>query len=85
MEVRIIRKKGSSASKRRSELSDHRLLEVAESLKLMDTREEGRRLLEDSTDTKDDVVRLARHLDVPFQKSDTTEQIKARVIETTIG
>ena len=41
--------------------------------------------METKITSKDDMARLARQLDIQVQKSDSADQLKARIIESTIG
>lgn len=83
LELRVIRKRGSSS--KRTGLREHELRQLGESLRSAKTREEGNLLLDETITSKDDLTRLARQLDAPVQKTDSAEQIRARVIESTIG
>jgi hypothetical protein len=84
LEVRVVRSKRVSISKR-SGRTDHELRQLGESLRAAQTREEGNLLLDERITSKDDLARLARQLDAPVQKTDSAEQIRARIIESTIG
>jgi hypothetical protein len=85
LEVRIIGRKKLRTSTRKRRLTDEELINIAESLKSCQTREEGNIFLDQRIASKDDAVRLAKLLDLPLQKTDTAEQIRARTIESTIG
>lgn len=84
LELRVVPSKRASSSKRAG-LSEHELHQLGESLRSAQTREEGNILLDESITSKEDLTRLARHLDAPVQKTDSAEQIRARIIESTIG
>ena len=84
LELRVVRSKRGSSTKRTG-LSAHEVHQLGESLRSAQTREEGNALLDESVSSKEDLTRLARHLDAPVQKTDSTDQIRARIIESTIG
>ena len=85
LEVRAVRSKRAFPSTKHHRLSDKELRWLGETLKSFGTREEGNQLLEEWITSKADVARLARQLDVSVQKSDSADQIRARIIESTIG
>jgi hypothetical protein len=84
LELRVVRSKRGSSPKRTG-LTEHELRHLGESLRSVQTREAGNLLLDEKITSKDDLTRLARQLDAPVQKTDTAEQIRARIIESTIG
>lgn len=84
LEVRVKARKKLQTSKR-AQLTHEELLDLAATLRSCQTREEGNGFLDQKISSKEDTTRLARVLDVPVQKTDTMEQIRARIIESTIG
>jgi hypothetical protein len=84
LEVRVKARKKLQTSKR-AQLTHEELLDLAATLRSCQTREEGNSFLDQKISSKEDTTRLARVLDVPVQKTDTMEQIRARIIESTIG
>lgn len=76
------KKKGRSSSD-----SSHRrdLEEVEEALRKATTRDEGERLLIEAGLSKLALTEFARRLDAPYQKGDSIRQLRARIIEATIG
>lgn len=59
--------------------------ELAQRLQECRTREEGIALIAESFETKTELEQFARHLDVVVSKQDKLEQIRAKVIEATVG
>lgn len=51
----------------------------------INTRDEGELFLQSKCSTKSDYEAIAKKLDVPFQKKDSIEKIKSKIIEGTIG
>ncbi len=84
LEVRVKARKKLQTSKR-AQLTHEELLDLAATLRTSQTREEGNSFLDQKIGSKEDATRLARVLDMPVQKTDTIEQIRARIIESTIG
>ena len=84
LHVRVENGKRPRKTKPRKPVDDE-LQQVARDLRELTTREEGEKLLDERASSKDDMVRLARILDLPVQKSDTVQQLRSRLIESTIG
>nr|VFJ91327.1 MAG: hypothetical protein BECKLFY1418B_GA0070995_102518 [Candidatus Kentron sp. LFY]VFJ93291.1 MAG: hypothetical protein BECKLFY1418A_GA0070994_103030 [Candidatus Kentron sp. LFY] len=59
--------------------------DVARRLRSLDDRDEGRFILEQRVPNKDLLTRLVRYLDLPLHKQETTERLKDKIIEATIG
>ncbi len=83
LEVRVVPSKRSATKP--SRLGENDLRELGELLKSSRTREEGNVLLDQKISLREDMAKLAKFLDLPVQKSDSVEQIRARIIESTIG
>ena len=49
------------------------------------TREEARKLIDRSLHTKSDLMRLAQVLDIPAPKRATSEELRDRLVEATVG
>lgn len=58
---------------------------VAATLRDLDTIDAGMSLLARECPTRDDLVRLARYIDVPAEKRDTIERLRERIVDGTIG
>lgn len=85
LEVRVVGTKKQAQNPKHSRLSDDEMHDLVETLRMTRTRDEGHQLLDQRIRSKHDMARLAKKLDVPVQKSDSNDQIRARVIESTIG
>jgi hypothetical protein len=59
--------------------------EIAEKLHVLRSREDGERLLQDETPNRPALEALARFFQLPVQKDDTIERLRAKIIENTIG
>jgi len=66
-------------------LSEEELTKIGDTLRSSGSREEGERVLREKLPSKSDMARLARKLDLPVQKNDSAERLRARLIESTIG
>ena len=84
LEVRVENGKRPTRTKSRTPV-DEELYQVARTLRELTKREDGEKLLDERASSKDDMVRLSRILDLPVQKRDTAEQLRSRLIESTIG
>lgn len=71
--------------KPRHRITERELVDTADAIRSCRTREEGEELLATKVTSKSDLSQLARNLDLPVQKSDSTEQLTAKIIEATIG
>lgn len=85
LEVRVVGRNKLRAYTKKTRLTDDQLMQIAETLKSCQTREDGNGLLDQRIGSKEDATRLAKLLDIPIQKTDTIDQIRARTIESTIG
>jgi len=61
------------------------LQSIISDLNKMKTREEGIILLTSKCSSRFDFETLAKKMDIPFQKSDTIERLKEKIIESSIG
>jgi len=68
-----------------SRVADEELLDLGATLRTAGTRDEGNKLLDERITSKDDMARLAKQLDIPVHKGESAEQIRNRIIESTIG
>lgn len=85
LELRVVGTKKQAHIHKHNKLSDDEMHQLVETLRMTRTRDEGHQILDQRIRSKHDMARLAKKLDVPVQKSDSAEQIRARVIESTIG
>ncbi|MEW6027675.1 MAG: hypothetical protein AB1599_10345 [Planctomycetota bacterium] len=59
--------------------------ELIEELNSIRNRETGMHIVNSKLKTKDDVVGLAKFIDIPVKKSENIKFIKEKIIEATIG
>ncbi|OYE00007.1 hypothetical protein [Nostoc sp. 'Peltigera membranacea cyanobiont' 232] len=59
--------------------------QVAETLRSLDTREEGLRILTDFCSARKDLQSLAIHIDIPNSRRDSIPTLREKIIEATIG
>ncbi len=85
VEIRINSKVQAKGWMKNERMNKSQMKEIRSALELMDSREEGHKLLKDRCETKEDLTRLAKYLDLPVQKSDKVEQLFERIVEATIG
>lgn len=71
--------------KRKKTVAETELIDLASRLVKLDSREAALDALSETISTKSDVLRLARLLDVHTQKEDTTEHIREKLVEATVG
>jgi hypothetical protein len=73
--------RGSSRMRKtKSELGD-----IATTLRNTTSREEAQKIIEHELPLKEDLMQLARVLDIPIQKGDTSARVQERLVEATIG
>ena len=58
---------------------------ITYALQNTDTREHARELIDSFLHTKEELTRFARVLDIPVPKCISSEQIKDRLVEGTVG
>lgn len=58
---------------------------IADRLRALPSREEGEKLLSEVTSSKAQLERLARAMDLPVVKHENAEQLRAKIIEASIG
>ena len=85
MEVNISPKVKEKGNEKREPISEAQMSDIRHALELSSSREEGAALLKEKCSTKEELTRLAKHLDLPVQKLDKVGQISERIIEATIG
>ena len=69
----------------RSRCTDEALTGLQERLRNTNTRQRARELINEILHTKAELTRFARALDIPVPKSISSEQIKDRLVEGTVG
>ena len=84
LEIRPPEKK-SRRQQPRLHCSDEDITRLQRELRTTDTREQARQLIDDILHTKAELIRFARALDIPVPKSASVEQVKDRLVESTVG
>jgi hypothetical protein len=85
LEFRIVSTTKEPTEHQKLERSENFEKNAAETLHGLSTREEGDQYIESICRSKEDLIRIARYLDLPVQKKETIKQIKDKIIEFTIG
>jgi len=63
----------------------HDIHELASKLRMLRSRGDGEQLLQDKAPTRQGLEALSRFLQLPVQKDDTIERLRAKIVENTIG
>lgn len=84
LEIRPPQKK-SKKQRTRNRYLDEEFEKLQGALQNTDTREQARELIDGILHTKEELTRFARVLDIPVPKSISSEQIKDRLVEGTVG
>ena len=84
LEIRPPLKK-SEEQRTRIRCSDEEFGRLQEALRNTHTRERARELIDGLLHTKTELTRFARVLDIPVPKSTSSEQLKDRLVEGTVG
>ena len=84
LEIRPPQKKSKKQPTRNRYLADE-FEKLQDALQNTDTREHARELIDSFLHTKEELTRFARVLDIPVPKSISSEQIKDRLVEGTVG
>ena len=84
LEIRPPQKK-SKRQRTRNRYLDEESEKLQDALQNTDTREHARELIDSFLHTKEELTRFARVLDIPVPKSISSEQIKDRLVEGTVG
>lgn len=66
-------------------LLPNEVLEITNYLYTIEDRDEGAKFLELKCNNRSELEDIIRSLDVPFQKKDSVEKLKDKIIERTIG
>lgn len=84
--IELSSNKGKVNGQEQSKLPNiNELNEIESALRKMESREQGNIYLHEKLLSKDGLIELARHLDLPVQKRDSIKLISEKIIETTIG
>ena len=84
LEIRPPQKK-SKRQRTRNRYLDEESEKLQDALQNTDTREHARELIDSFLHTKEELTRFARVLDIPVPRSISSEQIKDRLVEGTVG
>jgi len=84
IQVSVERKK-TSTTNRPKKMTDDECVKVIQTLRELDSRDAGTKLLDERATTRDELTRMARCLDVPVRKGDGQDVLRSRIIEATIG
>ena len=85
LEFNIVPISKAAVEPRKNEEIEDFAKNAAEKLHGIGTREQGDQYLESLYRTKEDLLKIAKYLDLPVQKKETIQQIKDKIIESTIG
>ena len=85
IEVRVAG--GSQEQKRRKKRtpSPEDTARLCNALRRTNTREQARELIDNALHTRDQLLELARALDIPVPKTVNMEHLKTRLVEATVG
>jgi len=75
----------SRRAKGQSACSEEQLRELKATLSKIDSHEEAKLAISDSLGSRAQLVSFARALDVPTPRNSTSEEIKDRLVEATVG
>jgi lipopolysaccharide biosynthesis regulator YciM len=78
-----IRKKTEGGNK--LAMGTESLHQIAQQLQELDTRNSGEVLLKEKIANRETLESLARFLQLPVQRDDTIERLRAKIVENTIG
>lgn len=81
--VKLVRKKSDQVGGK--ELSAVEKAEILSRLNECNSREEGHAIISDALKNKNELEQFARYLDVLILKQDKADQIKDKIIESTVG
>jgi hypothetical protein len=59
--------------------------EIKQKLEGLSSREDGLKFLKNNCKTKNDLIKLAKQIDIPVSSSYKVEQLRERIVEATIG
>ena len=85
VEVRVAEDSKTRRPGKKSQIADKKFVGLRDALRKTETREQAREMIDRALRTKDDLYQLARLLDIPALKNATSEHLKDRLVEATIG
>lgn len=83
LSVKLVKKKTTQLGS--VELSEKQMEELLSHLQNCKSREEGHAVISEALKNKKELEKFARHLDVLVLKQDKVDQIKDKIIESTVG
>ncbi len=78
-----VRERDSSFGKLKKDIGFYQA--ISKRLSVLQSREEGETLLIDSVPRRGELEALARTLQLPVQRDDTVERLRAKIVENVIG
>ena len=75
----------SKTASKQSACSDEQINELKAALSKIDSHEEARLVIGNSLGSRAQLVSFARALDIPAPKNSTSEELKDRLVEATVG
>ena len=85
IELKTVRRSARKGRRGNVKIPEGQLSELRNALENIKTREEGEILLNQICKSRDDLLQMAKFLDLPVQKSDDLHRLKDKIIEATIG
>ncbi len=85
MSRKQLKNREQNSSTKKDKISKDDLQQIANSLKTLSSRQEGEKLLKEKLSSKDDLIELTKYLDLNIKRNDSKDQIRSRLIESTIG
>ena len=81
----VKKKKKAKTSRPSADLFPLQVEDVVKRLSLLDSREEGERILHEVAPNRTALEKIAKHLDVAVRREDRHNELMSRIIESTIG
>lgn len=85
LEVHVAEDSKTRRPGKKSQIPDEKLAGLREALRKTETRGQAREMIDSALRTKNDLYQLARLLDIPILKNATSEHMKDRLVEATVG
>ena len=85
LEVHVAEDSKTRRPVKKSQIPDEKLVGLRDALRKTETREQAREMIDSALRTKDDLYQLTRLLDISTLKNATSEHMKDRLVEATVG
>ena len=85
IEVQVLEKDAAKTPKGRVRCSDQEIDQLRQALQETGSREQAGALIDECLYSKADMIRFARFLDIPASQKSSSEDIKNRLVEATVG